>query len=231
MARRRKSVLDVLLVLPWWACAIAAAISYLLLMFAMPAFLDGNQLTADLGSVGKDAAPYAAAFFVALGLASWLRAIFVEQRFHSLDELADLRRLSRLQLESLLGEAYCRRGYAVLEYAGGLSKARVDLVLRKDGEKFFVQCRQWRRRHIGVKAVRELFDAVIVGDAVGGFIVSSGTFTQEARDFAGQSSIQLIDGDALAAMIEEARAPQPFMDPTIHAREPTAFGHREAASR
>jgi restriction system protein len=97
----------------------------------------------------------------------------------------------------------------------------VDLVLRKNGEKFYVQCKQWKQIKVGVKPVRELLGVVTAGDAAGGFFVASGEYTQEAREFAKKTSLELIDGPVLAKMIEEVRAPQPFMDPTARRREPS----------
>jgi restriction system protein len=49
--------------------------------------------------------------------------------------------------------------------------------------------------------------------ATGGFVVTSGVFTRDARDFAEGQNIELIDGAALAVMIEKANA----------ARKTTAF--------
>jgi restriction system protein len=43
-----------------------------------------------------------------------------------------------------------------IENASEGADGGVDLVLRKDGEKFFVQCKQWKKGSVGVKPIREL---------------------------------------------------------------------------
>ena len=78
----------------------------------------------------------------------------------------------------------------------------VDLVLKKDGEKFLVQCKQWKTYKVGVTILRELFGVMAAEGATGGFVVTSGNFTQEAMDFSEGKNIELIDGVALASMIK-----------------------------
>ena len=86
----------------------------------------------------------------------------------------------------------------------------VDLVLRKNGEKLLVQCKHWRIERVGVKVVRELFGVVAAENASGGIAVSSGTFTQEAMDFARGKPLELINGAELTKMIAEVKnAPMP----------------------
>jgi restriction system protein len=60
------------------------------------------------------------------------------------------------EFEIFVGEAFRRRGYHVMETGGAGPDGGVDLVLRKDGEKSFVQCKQWKAYKVGVKVVREL---------------------------------------------------------------------------
>jgi restriction system protein len=64
-----------------------------------------------------------------------------------------------------------------------------------------VQCKPWNAYRVGIKPVRGL-RGVMASENVGeGVLVTSGTFTQEARDFAGKEKIQLIDGAELLGKI------------------------------
>jgi restriction system protein len=109
----------------------------------------------------------------------------------------------------LVSEAFRRRGYVVGETGGGGADGGVDLVLRKDGEKFLVQCKQWKAYKVGVTTIRELYGVMAASGAVGGFVVTSGVFTQEAKSFAKGINIDLIDGAELTAMIKKIpRQPQ-----------------------
>lgn len=103
--------------------------------------------------------------------------------------------------EMLVGEAYRLQGYAVQETGGGGADGGIDLVLAKDGEKFLVQCKHWKAYRVGVSVVRELYGLMFAKGALGGFVVTSGRFTQEAKDFAAGRNIRLVDGEALFALI------------------------------
>ena len=77
------------------------------------------------------------------------------------------------------------------------------MVLRKDSEKYFVQCKHWRAQQVGVPIVRELYGAMAAHGATGGFVVTSGRFTKPALDFAKGLNLTLIDGPHLHAMIQQ----------------------------
>jgi restriction system protein len=139
--------------------------------------------------------------------------------------------MSWQEFEILVGEAFRRRGYQVVETGGAGADGGVDLVLRKDGAKFFVQCKQWKAYKVGVKVVRELAGVMAVHGAVRGFVVTSGRFTPEAEAFAKQGKVSLIDGVALAELIASTRRPQsaasvtqriePTLEPTTDAAAPS----------
>jgi restriction system protein len=107
------------------------------------------------------------------------------------------------QFECLVGEAFRRRGYQVTETGGGGSDGGVDLVLVKGSDRFLVQCKQWRTQRVGVATVRELYGVIAARGATGGFVVTSGDFTEESRQFARDCRIELVDGDGLTALIRE----------------------------
>lgn len=218
MARRRETLADLLMVLPWWVSVVVAAIVYVLLVFAAPYYLAGKQAMAGIGMVAKNSAALFTGLFLLIGLFSFFRSLLIRRKFHELSRVEQVRQLSWRQFESIVGEAFRRRGYAVMENAVDGPDGGVDLVLRKDGAKFYVQCKQWKQAKVGVKPIRELNGVLAAGDADGGFFVASGEYTEEARRFAGKCAIELIDGPALVEMIEQAREPEPFMDPTSRRR-------------
>ena len=73
-------------------------------------------------------------------------------------------------------------------------------------EKFLVQCKQWRAFKVGVDVVRELYGVMAARGATGGFVVTSGRFTDEAIAFASGRNVSLIDGAKLHGLIRQARA-------------------------
>ena len=131
------------------------------------------------------------------------RGIYDQQR-----SLASVRALSWSEFELLTGEAYRRQGYRVTETGGGGADGGIDLILHKDGEKLLVQCKQWRVFKVGVKPVRELYGVLMAHRVDGAIFVTSGQYTQEARDFALGKPLQLLDGESLCRLIAPVQAQQ-----------------------
>lgn len=122
--------------------------------------------------------------------------------------------MSWQEFEMLVGEGFKRRGYGVRETGGGGADGGVDLVLTKGGEKFFVQCKLWKAFKVGVATVRELYGVMAAEGVAGGFLVTSGRFTGDARTFAEGRNIQLLDGLALTQLLREGRSAQAAKSPT-----------------
>jgi restriction system protein len=105
--------------------------------------------------------------------------------------------MSWRDFERLVGEIFRRQGFTVTGFGGNGPDGGVDLGLSKNGQRFLVQCKHWRKRQVGVTMVRELNGVIAAQRAHGGFVVTGGQFTREAREFADSCAIKLIDGPAL----------------------------------
>jgi restriction system protein len=119
---------------------------------------------------------------------------------------AALNNMSWREFEMLVGEAFRRRGFSVAE-TGGAADGGVDIVLTQGGETYLVQCKQWKAFKVGVNIVRELYGVMAAQGAAGGFVVTSGVFTEDARRFAAGRNIELVDGVQLHAMIRGVQPP------------------------
>ncbi len=223
MARKKDGgalglVFEVAALLPWWAGTGLAAIAYVVLhryataevaAVAVPGQVGQmvvGQVTKTLASIGQ--------YIVPLLLLAGTVASFLGRRKRTglIDDVASgkpseaLRGMSWRDFELLVGEAFRLQGYSVTETGGGGADGGIDLKLKKGGEVFLVQCKQWRAYKVSVNVVRELFGVMSAEGATGGFVVTSGVFTVDARAFAEGRNIDLIDGQALTKMIDLARA-------------------------
>lgn len=223
MARRRRTgpaddFMSVVALLPWWACIALAVVSYLVLhRLAQPvavAPLPPGQLPGAIIRSAMVGVANAAQYFVpilCLG-AAIVSALGGRKRRNLLGDVAQsksadaLHRMSWQDFEELVGESFRLQGYAVTETGGGGADGGVDLILRKGSEKFLVQCKQWRAFSVGVQPVRELYGLMAATGATGGFVVSSGRFTEDAMAFAEGRNVALIDGPKLRGLIEQAKA-------------------------
>ncbi|WP_382325513.1 restriction endonuclease [Hydrogenophaga sp. UC242_50] len=222
MARRRKSsaaedLMDLVALMPWWAGVALALASYWVLHAVASRPLPAAQSAQQIGQMattaiwqglatgGQYLVPMICLFGAVISAVRRRRrrALFdTTSASSSADALQDM---SWQQFELLVGEGFRRRGYVVKEVGGGGADGGVDLVLAKAGEKTFVQCKQWKAFKVGISTVRELYGVMAAYGAAGGFVVTSGRFTQEAAAFANGRNIQLIDGPALMNLLREAR--------------------------
>ena len=221
MARRKKdNVVDVLLAAPWWTSLAVAAAVYLALRFVLPPLGAGNPMLRGLAAGGALIAPYLALSFAVLAPLAYLNRLYRRWLLDRQTSLESIRSLPWREFELLVGEGFRRLGYVVQEAGGAAPDGGIDLVLRKDGRTTIVQCKHWQTRHVGVKPMRELYGVMTAESADGAVFVTSGDYTPEARAFAEDKPIGLVNGPALVELIDRVRQRTPPRTMTQR-REPT----------
>jgi restriction system protein len=203
MARRRNndSFMDLLIMLPWWL-TLAAGLGIMVWRRLHPLQTGQADVQAMVYMFGLAAVQYMC--FIA-SAASALATIKRRLAFASAEDIESIRAMNWQEFETLIAETYRRQGFTVEETGGGGADGGIDLILRGKGHKAIVQCKHWRQRQVGVKVVREMYGVMTHEKADRVVIVTSGTYTQEAQDFAKGKTILLIDGKALAQHIREIK--------------------------
>lgn len=230
MSRNQTSSLPALLQLasrlPWWLSVILAAASGWYLHSVAVGPVPVNALHFDellVASAFKGMAKFGQFVVPALFVGGAIASVAGRRkRRRLLDSMTTpggntLLSISWQDFELLVGEALRRRGFSVQEAGGRGPDGGVDLIASKDGEKYLVQCKQWRSIQVGVSVVRELYGVMAAEGAVGGFVITSGRFTKPAKEFATGRNVQLVDGALLNEWIIESKgsvlspAPEPFI--------------------
>ena len=238
MARKKKSdaetVIDLFALMPWWACVALAAVAYVALhalASKAPATVDPSQALNQMdkllvGAVLRGLATFGQYVVPVLLLAAavvsamrrYRRGKLLEEVVRSQDAAA-VDGMTWHEFELLIGEAFRRKGYAVVETGGGGPDGGIDLVLRKPvtngNETYVVQCKHWKAQKVGVDVVRELYGVMAARGAAGGFVVTSGRFTTEAMAFAQGRNVRLVDGARLKELLEVARKGGPGKAVTV----------------
>lgn len=216
MAGRRKNliedVVELTTRLPWWV-GVAAALAtwgvlHVLLRIPPPfSFPSDAVILPVLRGLATGLQFLLPAVFLAIAaLSAWLRykqyknyADVAGERGHVALEL-----LSWREFEHLVGEFFRRKGFNVEQRGGHEPDGGVDLVASIGEDRYLVQCKHWRVQRVGVKVVREICGVATAESAAGVFVVTSGTFTEEARRFVEENriDIELIAGDQLRRMIQ-----------------------------
>ncbi|MCQ8102855.1 restriction endonuclease [Methylomonas sp. SURF-2] len=222
MARRKSSTVEDLFeitaALPWWVGAILSLVAYVVLHHYAVAEVQTVAAPGQFGQMMTDQilktfAGFGQYILPILFTSGAIASFFGRRKRAELVRIVGsegsgsaLRGLSWRDFELLVGEAFRMNGYSVTETGGGGADGGIDLVLKKHGEVFLVQCKQWRAFKVSVNIVRELFGVMAAQGATGGFVVTSGIFTKEATAFAQGRNIELIDGAALTLMIDRVKA-------------------------
>lgn len=196
---RGKTIFDDVVRMPWPFGLVAAALTFILVQWTLsdpPVSGPGAALFPFARAVGW----FFTALFLLASFLAFLRQRRNDKRYQATRSMADIRSLHWRQFELLIETHFRQQGYFVVETAVG-PDGGADLILRRDGEKTYVQCKHWKTRQVGVGKVRELLGSMTAGGAQNGIFVTSGNYTKAARKLARQSGIRLIDGDELAGLL------------------------------
>lgn len=221
MARRKKSspaedLIDLVALLPWYVGVVLAIVGYLVLhrvaSAPLAALRPSDVSGAMLGAVWRGLASAGQYIVPLICLAGATISVWRRRTRRSLIDSATrsaapdvLEGMSWRDFEMLVGEGFRLQGYTVAENFRPGPDDGIDLVLRKNGEQYLVQCKQWRAFKVGVPVVRELYGVMAAKGAAGGFVVTSGRFTFEAEEFASGRNVALIDGPKLQKLLAQAK--------------------------
>jgi len=221
MARQKRSPIeDVIMVaskLPWWAGIVLALVSYLVLhAFASRPAIHvtgpgqmGEAMTRSIITTmaffGQIILPFAFGFGALISGINSFRQKKLYNSVAARSGVGALNEMSWSDFERLVSEYYRRQGFQVTREGGNGPDGGIDLVLRQKSETYLVQCKQWKAYKIGVQPVREFYGVMASRSAAGGYFVTSGVFTDEAKSFAQGLNLELVDGQKLREMIDSAQ--------------------------
>lgn len=107
-----------------------------------------------------------------------------------------LKSLSWQDFEHVCAGYFSKQGYHVELNGLGGADGGMDLVLRRQGKKYLVQCKHWKGR-VGVGVVREMYGVMHAEQFNGVFVVGLSGFTKEAWNWIKGKPISLMDGRSL----------------------------------
>jgi len=201
MARKGEGLLDVLVLLPWWVIVILSMMVYVGLKFIVPSLSTDNIFFQGFQTALPDLAHIFAWILLIPAPISAFNAWRKRKLLDNQKNIQTIRDLSWREFEELVAEAYRRQGYTVIENETIGADGGIDVRLRKDGDLHLVQCKNWKTSKVGVKVVREMYGVMVAEQASSVKIIISGMFTQEAKNFANDKPIDLVDGSQLETLI------------------------------
>ena len=175
-----KSLFAVLLRSPWWVSLLVALGMFGGLRFVLP---EGYALFAALP------------FLVIAAVAGW-KQLRVPSGARLAAALEALRALPWEEFSAALEEGFRREGYRVSRLGG----APADFELAKAGRVSLVGCKRWKASRTGIEPLRELHAAGAAREAQECIYVFAGEITENARAFAAENRIMLVQGAELVKL-------------------------------
>ena len=97
------------------------------------------------------------------------------------------------EFEQEIANMFNRYGYKAK--AVGMSHDHgIDVIAKRDGQTYLVQCKKYMTNKVGVVDVRSFYGVINLRKAAGGFFITTNEFTNEAQEeFKRDKKIKLID--------------------------------------
>jgi restriction system protein len=135
--------------------------------------------------------------FLGIGMiAAWkqLRAPSATRVIDTLDKISVM---SWRDFSGVVEEAFRQDGYSVSRLGG----PEADFVISKAGKTALVSCKRWKAASNGIEPLRELHAAMEHQEAHEGIYLTAGAVSDNARRFAIDKKVQVVQGPELARML------------------------------
>ncbi len=201
MARKNEGWFELLVTLPWWVSVIVSASAYIGLTYIAPNISTESIILQSIFNAVPALSPLIPLVLLIPAPISAFTAWRKRKLLDDQKNIQSIRDLTWREFEELVAEAYRRQGYTVIENTTAGADGGIDIRLKKDNRTHLVQCKNWKTNKVGVKVIREMYGVVTAEHASSAIIIISGIFTQEAKNFASDKPIELVDGSQLEKLI------------------------------
>jgi restriction system protein len=162
-----------------------------------------------------------AILLIITGLRSGLPRWNIRKKAEEAKSVEDLRRLSPTEFEAMVVELFTAEGHKARR-TGAIGDHGVDVVIQAaNGEKWVVQCKRWRGS-VGEPVIRDFHGVMQHEKADKGAIITNGTFTPQAKEWARGKPLSLMEGDEFLSLLKKARGThRPITSAAAQATEAT----------
>ncbi len=117
--------------------------------------------------------------------------------------IESIRDLDWPDITRLISRAHEARGFRVIEDKTTGPDSHFDMMLMKNFDKYFVLCRHWACESLDTDLVKQMYSAVDFADAHRIIIITSGSFTHEAKAFASDKPVDLIEAHNFVKLVKD----------------------------
>lgn len=128
--------------------------------------------------------------------------IFRKSLYKKFSSLEELRQIHPQQFEEYIAAVYQNKGYAVDTVTPYSRDHGIDVMVRKKGKKYAIQVKRYgESNYVKAKEVREFYGSYIGDGFDGGIFVTTSFYGQQAREWAEERGMELVDGPQLLKMM------------------------------
>lgn len=197
------------MLLPWWLNFLITILSlsspYLFKVFLLDKQINNVIFLEKLNLVLFQYHLWIGGFFAVLTLITYFIDKKSERLFYAVNSLQDLKNISWEDFELVVGETFRKDGYSVTQRGGAQADGGIDLEAHKVFSRTIVQCKHWKKSQVGVQIVREMYGVLIHEGAKEVYIVTCGKFSKDAKEFAKNKPIILVDGKELLEWMDDIK--------------------------
>jgi len=126
------------------------------------------------------------------------------ERLARIKTLGDMHTLLPAEFEAFVGKLFAANGYYDVEQVGRSGDQGADLIARDvQGNRVIVQCKKYSTgKNVGGSDLQKFTGSMVHYKAQRGVLVTTSLFTQQAKEFAKDKPILLVDGDQLVKWVQ-----------------------------
>ena len=124
--------------------------------------------------------------------------------FNTKNTLEKIKDMQPGEFEEFIVHIFRKLGYRAKK-VGGAYDGGIDVILKKDGDTQYIQCKKYITRQVSVGDVRDFYGAMMgTLSFTKGYFITTNVFTFEAEKFAEGKNIELVDGKRLMEYVRLA---------------------------
>ena len=120
-----------------------------------------------------------------------------------LEVVESARKMSSKQVAAKIASHYEKQNFDIAPYKGNAA----DLEIERGRYKFLLCSKRFKAANTGIEPLKQLVESGEKIEATGYLYVALGAVTDNARTYAAQHDIELVQGEALAGFFDNTRKP------------------------
>ncbi|NLP51291.1 restriction endonuclease [Bacillus sp. RO1] len=118
---------------------------------------------------------------------------------------ANIRKFKPSQFEHYVGDLFSKFGFENVEVSPPTNDGGKDIVMWKDGKKYYVECKLYKKSTIGRPDIQKFVGAMVSDNVDYGYFINTGKYSEAAHEYAKnfKGKLELIDINKLMILVNK----------------------------